>query len=615
MTVNVWMRRACGIILIAMLSVMLAACGGDDPKPTPTSAPTTAPVSAPTTAASPTATKTATAASPIAFPAASPVSASPVAGTGSSSMTREQFQQQLLAAFPMQPAANKGGTIVLGESTDISTVNPILLFDTTTLNVVGTMFETLVGISPVDGQPVPALADSWEVAPDGLTYTFHLNQEATWHDGVDFTADDVKFSFDAVLDPNTGSLYTTSVNEAVASYRVIDADTFEITARDRFVSFLFNGPGGVFIVPKHVWETVDVSAWSFDGGSTGQDSARVVGTGPFKFKEWVQGERVTVVRNDNYYDVIPNIETLTLAVQPDAEAAVLALQGGQTDIMEIIPPAQTQSVADTPGRAVQIYNFYQITLYGMNLDPQHTQLFQSKDVRQALFYALDRNSITQNIFFGYGEPAIGTQPKLSAAYAPDRMTPNYTYDPAKATALLTQAGWTDSDGNGTVDKDGQEFEFTLLYSGGDATIDQLVAYLQEAWAQVGVKRKLESVDGNAFGDRLRAHDFDMYLSAYGLNPDGDQSILFSCDAFRNGFNFGNYCNPQWDELNERQKREFDPSKRVELLIQQSQIIWDEQAVGPIRFGIARTGYNTRIHNFYPTGYGLLWSLPYIWVDA
>jgi peptide/nickel transport system substrate-binding protein len=515
----------------------------------------------------------------------------------------------------MEPAANKGGTIVLGESTDISTVNPILVFDQLTLNVIGTVFETLLGISPVDGQPVPGLADSWDQAPDGVTYTFHLNKQAKWHDGVDFTADDVEFSFNAVLDPNSGSLYTSSVNEVVASYRVIDPDTFEITARDRFVSFLFNAPGGVFIVPKHIWESVDVSAWSFDGGSTGQDPARVVGTGPFKFKEWVQGEYVTVVRNDGYYDVVPNIDALTLSVQPDAEAAVLALQGGQTDIMEIIPPAQTQSVIDTPARAVEIYNFYQITLYGMNLDPEQTTLFQSKEVRQALIYALDRESITQNIFFGYGEPAIGTQPELSPAYAPDRMSPDFAFDTAKAAELLAQAGWTDSNGNGTLDKDGQEFEFTLLYSGGDATVDQLVSYMQEAWDNVGVKMKLDSIDGNGFSDRLRAHDFDMYLGAYGLTPDGDQGILFSCEAYRNGFNFGRYCNDQWDQLDQAQQREFDKDARTEMLIQQSQIVWEEQPVGPIRFGVARTGYNTRIHNFHPNGYGLLWSLPYLWVDA
>ena len=618
--VSGWVRTGSRLVLMAMLSAVLAACAGGDDDPDPTQAP--AATTAPTTASTaPTVTSTVTtpaaqpAASPVAPGSASPAAASPVAGTGDSTITREQFQQQLQAAYPMEPAAQKGGTVILGEASDISTVNPILVFDTTTLNVIGTVFETLLGISPVDGQPVPALADSWEQGADGLTYTFHLNKQAKWHDGVDFTAEDVKFSFDAVLDPNTGSLYTTSVNEVVASYRVIDPDTFEITARDRFVSFLFNGPGGVFIVPKHVWETVDVSAWSFDGGSTGQDPSRVIGTGPFKFQEWVQGERVTVVRNDAYYDVVPNIDALTLSVQPDAEAAVLALQEGQTDIMEIIPPAQTQAVADTPGRAVEVYNFYQITLYGMNLDPERTTLFQAKEVRQALLYALDRQSITDNIFFGYGQPAVGTQPELSAAYAPDRMSPSYAYDPAKAKELFAQAGWTDSNNDGTLDKDGQKFEFTLLYSGGDATVDQLVSYIQDAWEAVGVDMELDSVEGNGFSDRLRSYDFDMYLGAYSLTPDGDQGILFTCDAYVNGFNFGRYCNERYDQLDQQQQREFNPAVRTELLIQQSQILWDEQPIGPIRFGVARTGYNTRIHNFHPSGYGLLWSLPYIWVDG
>ncbi len=611
MTVNRWFSRVPAIAIIALLAAILAACGGnsdDDPTPTATTAPPTAPAVTPAATASPMTAATSTSGSPVSG------SASPVASTGIS-ISRADYQKQLLAAYPMEPAANKGGSIIVGEPSDISTVNPILLFDSTTLNIAGTMFETLVGISPVDGRPVPGLADSWEIAPDGLTYIFHINQAAKWHDGVDITAEDVKFSFDSVLDPNTGSYYTTIVNEAVGSYRVIDADTFEIVARDRFVSFLFNGPGAVFVMPEHIWGDVDVAAWSFDGGSTGQDPARVIGSGPFKFKEWVQGEHVTVVRNDAYYDVIPNIDELTLSVQPDAEASVLALQGGETDMMEIIPPAQTQGVADTPGRAVEIYNFYQITVYAMNLDPERTPLFQSKDVRQALFYGLDRDSITQNIFFGFGEPAIGTQPKLSAAYAPDRMSPQFTFNPEKAKELLARAGWTDSNNNGTVDKDGTEFKFSLLYSGGDATVDQLVAYMQEAWAVIGVDVKLDSIQGGALTDKLRAHDFDMYLSAFGLPADGDQTSLFSCEAYLNGFNFGRYCNQQWDELNELQKREFDSAHRTEQLIQQSQLIWDEQPMGPIRFGIARSGYNTRIHNFHPNGYGFLWSLPYMWVDA
>ena len=135
--------------------------------------------------------------------------------SGGSTMTRAEFKNALLSAFPMDAAASQGGTIILGSSGDISTTNPLLASDSTTINMLGQVFEPLLGASPIDGRPVPGLADSWTVSDDGLTYTFTLNTAAKWHDGVDVTADDVKFSFDAVLNPNLNSQYRSQVREVV----------------------------------------------------------------------------------------------------------------------------------------------------------------------------------------------------------------------------------------------------------------------------------------------------------------------------------------------------------------------------------------------------------------
>jgi peptide/nickel transport system substrate-binding protein len=601
-------RRGRAWVAMLSLSLMLAACGGGGNDSTPTPAP-----------ARPTPTETKVCGSPAA--AGTAVSGTPSAAGTVVALpslleppTREEFQRQLLQACPMSQPASEGGTIILGESSDIGTVNGLLASDTSTFLITGAIFESLIGISPLDGRPVPGLADSWDVSDDDLTYTFHLNKDAKWHDGVDFTANDVKFSFDAALDPNTGYFFRSIVNEAVKGYRAIDDDTFEITARDRFVTFLYEGPGAVAIMPQHIWGSVAPDSWSFDGGSTGQDPSRVVGTGPFKFKEWVQGDHVSIVRNDEYYDKSPYVDGLTMRVLPNSDASVIALKQGEIDMMEFVPPAQMESVLSTGGLNVDVYDFFNFTYYALNLDPAKTDLFQEKAVRQALFYSLDRESITRNIFFGYGEAAQGTQPPISPAYAPDRMTPTYPFDPAKAVELFKQAGWTDSDDDGVLDKDGEKLEFDFLYSGGEPVVDQIVTYLKEAWDDVGVKVELRSISGQALIDELESGDFEVALLAVSLSPDGNQSALFSCEAAKSGLNFMDYCSERFDELDERQRREFDAAKRTELLIQQSQTVWEDQPVGPMRFGVARTGYSTRIHNFYPNAYGLLWSLPYIWLE-
>lgn len=536
------------------------------------------------------------------------------APTGStSSMSRDAFRQQLLQTFPMEQPATQGGTLVVGDQGDISTVNGILSADTQSFLITGAIYETLVGGSPIDGQIVPALADSWEMSADGLVYTFHLNTNAKWHDGTDLTAEDVAFSFSAVLDPNTGSLYTTTVNDAVASYRVIDADTFEITARDRLVSFLYDAPGTVAIMPRHIWQSVGFESWSVDGGSTGLDPTRVIGTGPFRFVEWVQGDHVTLNKNPEYYDVVPAIDQLIYRTLPDENAAVQALRTGESDVLQIIPPAQVEAIEQTGQHTVSVYDLLDLTFFAFNLDPDQTELFQDQKVRRALFQSIDREAITETIFLGYGEAAVGTQPKLAPAYAPDRITTQYPFDPEAARNLFAEAGWTLNDDD-ILERDGTEFELDMLLAEGSSTVESVATYMQDAWRQVGVRMNVETMQGGALLERLNARQFEMMLVAFTMSPDGGQGPLFTCDAYTSAFNFMRYCNPRFDELEELQKREFDRTRRIDLMVEQTNIVWNDLPIAPIRFGVGRTGYSNRIHNFYPNGYGLLWSLPYIWLD-
>jgi ABC-type transport system substrate-binding protein len=126
---------------------------------------------------------------------------------------------------------------------------------------------------------------------------------------------------------------------------------------------------------------------------------------------------------------------------------------------------------------------------------------------------------------------------------------------------------------------------------------------------------LENTGGSAYEQALYDAEFDMALLAINLTPDGGQGILFTCDAVSSGFNFGSYCNPDYDVLEEQQLREFDPASRAAIQVAQTQLVWSDLPVGPIRFGVARTGYSTTIHNLFPNGFGFLWSLPYVWIES
>jgi peptide/nickel transport system substrate-binding protein len=532
-----------------------------------------------------------------------------------STLTREQFRQTLQAEFPMEPAASAGGQIVIGSSGDISGTNPMLVSDTVSIDILGLAFETLIGASPIDGRPVPALADSWTVSDDGLVYMFKINTAAAWHDGTDVTAEDVAFSFDAILNPNLNSPYRTQVREVVASYRVVDPDTFEVTATDRFVTFLYNGPGSVFIMPKHIWSQVPAEQWSFNGGSTGEDMTRVIGSGPFMFSAWEQGQRVSLVKNPNHYDTVPIVDEVVMVTQPETDTLVRSLEAGDIDVIEILPVADTATIQNTAGFNVAVYDFFTFTSFIMNMDPDRNSPLADSRVRQALYRAIDRNSITENLFLGFGKAAVGTQPPISPSYAPDQLQPEYAYDPDAARQLLADAGWTDTDEDGAVDKDGDELSMSMLYVSGDATVNQMLSYMQEAWDAVGIDVELENISGETLFQRLDEGDFDLTVILFELPPDGSQGLLFTCGAIETGFNFGGYCNPRYDELDAMQLREFDPQRRVQLQIELSKVLWQDLPVGPLRFGIARTGYSTRIHNFYPNGYGFLWSLPFVWVEA
>jgi peptide/nickel transport system substrate-binding protein len=550
-----------------------------------------------------------------ASPAASPM-ATP-AGETIRSITREEFYAQLKEQFPLDGPEQTGGSLVHTYTTDITTLNPILVSDVFSGLIVGFVFEGLVGTSPIDGSIVPSgFADSWEIAPDGVTYTFHLNPNATWQDGQPVTAEDCVFTFDGVLADDSPSFRKGTVQLVVESYRAIDDHTFELVSLEQSAVFLENSAGQFAILAKHIWQDVPVGEWGSDTGSNGQDPSRVIGSGPFRFVEWQLGSQVRLQRNEEYWDQenVPYIDEYIFNVVADESSVIASLQTGGTDVAGIGSTQIDSLMESFPDLQVEVVDTGSFTYYMVNQDPADTELFTDVRVRQALHYALDRDTFAETVFNGYAIRADGTQPVLSPAYAPDQINTLYTYDAEKARELLDEAGWVVG-GDGIREKDGARFSFECLYPEGGGAFDQGIPFMQQYWRDVGVEMLPAAIPFPTLLDRIDTFQFEMAVLGFSWGFDGLQGVMFRCDMVPfAGFNNMKYCNERYDELDSMAQRELDAHRRRELMIEAANIVNDETAIGVLVFANAIYGAAPHVRNFYPQGYSGYWWVQYAWLD-
>ncbi|HMM43006.1 MAG TPA: ABC transporter substrate-binding protein, partial [Thermomicrobiales bacterium] len=303
-----WLRYAGLLMLIALVMPLIVACGGGDEDATATTETTTA--TQPAAASSPTeaeatATEAEVAASPTEEAAASPTTASPVASPSTGAGRVEGGD--LTFGQTLEPVGSEGGTLIEGSISDISTVMPIVTDDDASGDFGSLIFESLIAINPFTLEPVGLLAEAWESNETLDVWTLYLRDGVTWHDGEPFTANDVKFTYELHMNPDSGSSYTSDISSKIKSVDVIDDLTVQFTLNQPLVDFLADL--GVYnIVAQHIWGDTPAADVKQDGGATGQDPARVVGTGPFMFKEWITGDHATAVRNDNYWNGAPALD-------------------------------------------------------------------------------------------------------------------------------------------------------------------------------------------------------------------------------------------------------------------------------------------------------------------
>ncbi|HEX5506738.1 MAG TPA: ABC transporter substrate-binding protein [Thermomicrobiales bacterium] len=609
----------------ASIASILAACGATATN-TPAAAATTAPTAAAATTAPTTAAATTAPTKPVAGAAgATPTTAAATTPTTAAAASPSAAASPAAADYPypsggkystLEPVGKQGGHVSEITFADAKTVNPMLSTDTSSGAVIAYQFNSLIDVNPdTGGSPFPDLATevptraNGGISADGKTYTVKLRTDVKWSDGEAFTSKDVVFTYTVMAKKELGSPRTAEINERIDAVTASDDHTVVFKLKKVVAPFLTDNM--YQIVPEHILKDVDVAKIKQDPFSTG-DPKRTVGTGPFIFKEWVKDDHMTLVKNPNYFRGAPALDQVVYKVVKDANVVSAQLKTGEADFGGITK-SEFQGMTKEPNLNVLKYDSFSFTFYSYQLDPAKTTLFQQKEVRQALAYALDRDAMVKAILFGLGEVAVGTMPKPSWAYAPDQIKDKYPYDLNKANQLLDQAGWAKGP-DGIRAKDGKKLSFTLWTNAGNKEREQDVTVMQQQWKAIGVDATPKTEEWNAYLDRITGtHDFEIFLVGFSWGTDPDQTTMWATSAQEGGFNMNKYSNKEVDKLLEEGLSELDQAKRKQIYVQMQNIIEEDIPNNILFFPQTTVAVNKRVHNLNPNAINIRWNANTWWV--
>ena len=453
-----------------------------------------------------------------------------------------------------------------------------------------------------DLKPRPGLAQSWAISPDGLTYTFELQKGVTWQDGKPFSADDVVFSADKFLravHPRVRPI----LNKYLESVTALNPQTVQFKLKTPFAPFIsLFGTDNILVVPKHIYDI------NTDYASNPANQ-HPIGTGPFMFEKWDRGSDIVLVRNPHYWKPgLPYLDKIVFRVIPDSASRAVAfehgdvsvLRGGDVDNVDIKRLSALPGV-DKTTKGTEMYST--ITSLVMN---ERKPPFDNIKVRQAVMYALNRNFVVKNIFFGVGKVATGPISSTTAFYDPN--VPQYNYDPKKAIALIKESG-----------VDLSKYPIKILNYPYGSAWDRLAEYTRQSLQQVGFKVQIEGIDVGGWAQRVGNFDFDMTF--HFTDQLGDPAIgvsrLFLTSNIVKGSPFVDnegYSNPKVDDLFNQAASSTSPAERQELYSEVQQILVDQVANGYLFENQNVTLYRNNVHNLITSGVGTNSNFEMVWLS-
>lgn len=457
------------------------------------------------------------------------------------------------------------------------------------------LYDTLV-VRDVDNTILPALAAAWEVADDGLSISMTLRPGVTFHDGDPLNAAAVQATFERFKEKGTGS----PIYEGVVQIAAIEA------VDDLTVRFLFEEPAANF------WSTVTmpfaaIISPSSMAAADGEGGGNLVGSGPFMLGEWQTGQSLTLVRNPDYAwapatvanQAAPYLDQMVFKVIPDATTQLAALETGEVDVIFINQPSHKLQLSANPDVTLHETVLNSLIYLGYNcVRPP----FDDVLVRRALSHAVNKNEIVTIALGGLGQAADAPLPPTLPGYDPSLAEAGQAYDPERAIALLTEAGFTRS-ADGAWSRDGVQLQGRLLTSTRQPN-EAIATLLQSQFAAIGVPVEIQQLDGRAVMDATVAGDFELLLWRYDWN-DPDALNIYLSSARVGSTNRVAYSNPAVDDLLTQGARTLDPAAREALYVEAQRLILADAPWQPLYYPVDVIAIRNRIQDATPGYMGRL----------
>jgi peptide/nickel transport system substrate-binding protein len=498
----------------------------------------------------------------------------------------------------------RGGTLNMILQPEPATLNLAMNQQVPIQVVAGHIFQGLLTYD-FDLKPRPGLARSWTISPDGMTYTFHLNENVTWHDGVPFSAEDVLFNVTEFLPkvhPRARLVFA-----HVSSVEALDRNTVVFKMKEAFPPFIraFEVAGAPML-PKHLYSDPDYQ--------NNPANLKPIGTGPFKFVEWQRGNFLKLARYDAYYvPERPYLDQIIFKVLPDAQSRLIALQSGQVDLAAWvdIDYILVSRLRSDPNLTITSKGYeYASPVAWLEINNRNKPLDNPK-VRRAIWQALDRDFIVRTIFAGLCKISYG--PIATTTPYHDPTVPKVGFDPKQSEALLDEVGLRRG-------ADGKRFKLRLLPLPYGETWNLLAAYCRQALEKVGIGIDMENSDAGAYAQHVGNWDYDLALNFVSQFADPALGIArtYVSSNIRKGVyatNTEGYSNTRVDELFAKASVEQDETLRAQMYSEIQHILVDEVPVAWIAELGFPTIFNKRVHDAITTSSGVVDGFQDTWVSA